>query len=50
MVWGPSEKQTVVEVVRVVAIKIHLQEWGWGPSEKQTVVEVVRVVAFQIHL
>ena len=31
---GLSKKQTVVEVVRVVAIQIHLQGWGWGLSKK----------------
>ena len=48
--WGLSQKQTVVGVVRVVAIQIHLQGWGWGLSKKQTVVGVVRVVAIQIQL
>ena len=28
--WGLSKKQTVVGVVRVVAIQIQLQRWGWG--------------------
>ena len=47
---GLSKKQTVVEVVRVVAIQIHLQGWGLGLSKKQMVVGVVRVVAIQIQL
>ena len=32
--WGLSKKQTVVGVVRVVAIQIQLQGWGWGLSKK----------------
>ena len=32
--WGLSEKQTVVGVVRVVAIQIQLQEWGSGLSKE----------------
>ena len=31
---GSLQKQIVVGVVRVVAIKIYLQGWGWGLSKK----------------
>ena len=33
--WGLFKKQTVVGVVRVVAIQIQLQGWGWGLSKTE---------------